>query len=198
MQAPRHQQNSATTDIDTATALLAPCQQPPSYTAATRHPPAYATATYQPPPSQQHHEESQQPDAVTALLEQCQESAGTDSHEPPPSYETLQPFPASTAPASVTLSPATASAQYSIVSQPTAAATSGAGSSSANPNASSAVRVTAQYDYLSNWRTSTARPGASADDAGVVGRHRIASFIQDRYYRSRVVSTEYCVVMCSV
>ena len=196
MQPTHNQQDSDATDINTATAPLARCQQPPSYEAATRHPPAYAAATRQLPPSQQRHEDSHQPETVAALLQQCQESAGIDPHEPPSYRE--QRFPASTAPASVTLSPATASAQYSIVSQPAAAATSGAGSSSANPNASSAVRVTAQYDYLSNWRTSTARPGASADDAGVVGRHRIASFIQDRYYRSRVVSTEYCVVMCSV
>ena len=98
MQPTHNQQDSDATDINTATAPLARCQQPPSYEAATRHPPAYATATRQPPwPSQQRHEDSE-----------------------PPSYRERR-FPASIAPASVTLSPTTASVQNSIVSQPAAA-----------------------------------------------------------------------------
>ena len=195
MQPTHNQQDSDATDINTATAPLARCQQPPSYEAATRHPPAYAAATRQPPrPSQQHHEDLHQPDTVPTLLEQCQESAGSDPHEPPTYRE--QRFPASTALAGVTLSPATASAQNSIVSQPAAAAaTSGAGSSSVTANTPSA----AQHDYLSNWRTSTVRPGASADDAGVVGRHRIASFSWDHHYRSHdLVSIVYlCVAVAA-
>ena len=185
MQPTYNQRDGDTTNINTATAPLAPCQQPPSYAAATRHPPDYEAATRQPPLSQQHHADSHQPDTVTALLEPCQESTGIDPHEPPSCRE--QRFPASTSPAGVTLSPATASAQCSIVSQP-AAATSGAGNSSATTNTPSAVQITAQYDDLSNWRTSTAGPVASADDAGVVGRHRIASFARDRHFRSDVVS----------